>query len=124
MNNTMSREEYIKLGKQFRGKCIIRKWNGYCCMKVNDVSIYHNNNDVARPYIKLSGCGYEVRNESGIKSKWISNGCYVYLLNPSDFENLEIISEERFTGLMKDVIDEIMGHSVESDVNKKMIYGK
>ena len=77
-------------------------------MKVNDVFIYHNNNDVARSYIKLSGCGYEIRDKYGFKSKWISNGCYVYLLNPSDLENLEIISEEKFTGLMKDVFDEIM----------------
>ena len=63
---------------------------------------------------------YEVKNKDGFKSNVISDDCCVHLLNRMHMENLEIISEEKFSGLMKDVFDEIMGHSAgSSDVSWK-----
>lgn len=116
----MSRHEYFRLGKQFEEKCIIRRENGHCCMKVNKVVIYYNRNDMLSSFIELHGYGYEVRNKNGFKSNVISDDCCVCLLNRMHLENLEIIPEERFAGLMKDVFGEIMGNSVvSSDVSWK-----
>ena len=119
MDNVMNRYEYFRLGKQFEGKCVIRKENGHCCMKVKKVVIYYNKNDMLSSFIELHGYGYEVRIKDGFKSNVISDDCCVYLLSRMHLENLEIISEEKFTGLMKDVFDEIMGNSVSSDVSWK-----
>ena len=120
MDNVMNRYEYFRLGKQFEGKCVIRRENGHCCMKVNKVVIYYNKNDMLSSFIELHGYGYEVRNKNGFKSNVISDDCCVCLLNHSHLKNLEIISEEKFAGLMKDVFNEIMGNSVgSSDVSWK-----
>lgn len=54
------------------------------------------------------GYEYEVRNKDGFKSNVISNDCCMYFLKCLHLENLEIISEEKFARLMKDVFDEIM----------------
>lgn len=38
--HVMNKEDYFSLGKQYEGKYIIRKQNGYCCMKVNKVVVF------------------------------------------------------------------------------------
>lgn len=106
--HVMNREDYFSLGKQYGGKCIIRKQNGYCCMKVNKVDVYYNKNDVLSSFIELHGYGHEVRNKNGFNSNVISDDCCVCLFKHLHLENLEIISEEKFSELMKDAFNEIV----------------